>query len=92
MINVFAAAATKHSKIGTAEPKLQLAHPGDRVYMLCYSTIEPEWIKNDISLGRRTQIVVDNVNEEDSGKYFCKGSDLQMKPFLAVAVLIVAGM
>jgi len=87
--------------MGTIYPKLKVAFVGSTVNFTCYSTVEPNWSKNNNGLMRYASIFTDRLNKrshyiilynvivKDSGSYYCHGRTYFGRNFVTKAELYV---
>lgn len=73
-------------------PKIQIAFTGSRAHIQCNSVYFPQWIRNGEILPIRSySLVIDHIEVNDGGKYFCKGVSPENKTFMGKSQILVGG-
>lgn len=80
-------------RLGQVYPVIQTVPLDETAYIYCESRTPPKWSKNEIAIKSMINgtLILNNVGEEDSGWYTCKGTLIARIPFTAKSQLLVGG-
>ena len=85
------------SSKGNIHPSHAGLYVGESVTLRCKSTVIPYWTKHYKPISKRHSILhyglyLTNVTENDSGRYYCNGTDATHENFSEYVVVLVGSM